>query len=95
MTMALNPRQLAMLQAVRDSGSLKTEQLAERFQTTLQTVRRDVQRLTDAGVLERFHGGVRAPATPLTPSASAATPTPNTASPAPWRLPSRRAAACS
>ena len=61
MTMALNPRQLAMLQAVRDSGSLKTEQLAERFQTTLQTVRRDVQRLTDAGVLERFHGGVRAP----------------------------------
>jgi len=60
MTMALNPRQLAILQAVREHGTLKTEALAERFDTTLQTVRRDIQRLTDAGVLERFHGGVRA-----------------------------------
>lgn len=60
MSMALNPRQLAMLQAVREHGSLKTETLAEQFDTTLQTVRRDIQRLSDAGVLERFHGGVRA-----------------------------------
>lgn len=57
--MALNPRQLAMLQAVRDNGSLRTEWLAERFEITLQTVRRDIQRLCDAGMLERFHGGVR------------------------------------
>ncbi len=49
-----------MLQAVREQGSLKTETLAEKFDTTLQTIRRDIQRLTDAGVLERFHGGVRA-----------------------------------
>ena len=60
MTMALNPRQLAMLQTVREHGALRIEALAERFNTALQTVRRDVQRLTDAGVLERFHGGVRA-----------------------------------
>ena len=58
--MSLNPRQLAMLAAVREHGSLRTEALAERFDTTLQTVRRDVARLTEAGVLERFHGGVRA-----------------------------------
>ena len=58
--MSLNPRQLAMLAAVREHGSLRTEVLAERFDTTLQTVRRDVARLTEAGVLERFHGGVRA-----------------------------------
>ena len=58
--MALNPRQLAILQTVRERGALKTEVLAEQFQTTLQTVRRDIQRLTEAGVLERFHGGVRA-----------------------------------
>ncbi|MFT4192601.1 MAG: DeoR/GlpR family DNA-binding transcription regulator [Comamonas sp.] len=58
--MALNPRQLAMLQAVREHGSLKTESLAEQFATTLQTVRRDIQRLSEAGALERFHGGVRA-----------------------------------
>lgn len=60
MTAALNPRQLAMLQAVRAHGSLRTEELAERFDTTLQTVRRDIQRLADAGALQRFHGGVRA-----------------------------------
>jgi DeoR family transcriptional regulator, glycerol-3-phosphate regulon repressor len=59
MNMALNPRQLAMLQTVREQGSVKTEVLAERFQTTLQTVRRDISRLSQAGVIERFHGGVR------------------------------------
>ena len=35
--------------------------LAERFGVTLQTVRRDVKRLSDAGLLARFHGGVRLP----------------------------------
>ena len=58
--MALTPRQLTMLQTVRDNGYLKTEALAEQFDTTLQTVRRDIQRLAEAGLLERFHGGVRA-----------------------------------
>ena len=59
MNMALNPRQIAMLQTVREQGSVKTEVLAEQFQTTLQTVRRDIARLSQAGVIERFHGGVR------------------------------------
>ena len=40
-----------MLQAVREHGSLKTESLAEQFATTLQTVRRDIQRLSEAGAL--------------------------------------------
>ena len=31
------------------------------FQVTLQTVRRDVTRLAEAGLLARFHGGVRLP----------------------------------
>jgi DeoR family glycerol-3-phosphate regulon repressor len=57
--MALNPRQLAVLQAVREHGALGTQALADRFGITLQTVRRDIQRLSEAGVLERFHGGVR------------------------------------
>lgn len=60
MTPTLNPRQLAMLQAVREHGPLKTEALAAQFGTTHQTVRRDIQRLCAAGGLERFHGGVRA-----------------------------------
>lgn len=58
--MALNPRQLAILQAVREQGSLRTEVLAEQFGVTLQTARRDIHLLTSSGALARFHGGVRA-----------------------------------
>ena len=56
-----NPRQNALLQAVRDAGSISVEALAERFGVTLQTVRRDVRQLTQAGLLARFHGGVQMP----------------------------------
>lgn len=57
--MAMNPRQLAMLKHIREQGTVSTESLAAQFNTTLQTVRRDVSRLKDAGSIERFHGGVR------------------------------------
>ena len=50
-----------MLSAVREQGSLTVDALAERFNVTLQTVRRDVGLLAQAGLLARFHGGVRAP----------------------------------
>jgi DeoR family transcriptional regulator, glycerol-3-phosphate regulon repressor len=56
-----NPRQAEMLGAVREHGSLTVEALADRFRVTLQTVRRDVKLLSDAGLLARFHGGVRLP----------------------------------
>ena len=56
-----NPRQLQLLSAVHAAGSVSVEQLAERLGVTLQTVRRDVQKLADAGLLARFHGGVRVP----------------------------------
>ncbi|EHR73354.1 transcriptional regulator of sugar metabolism [Burkholderiales bacterium JOSHI_001] len=54
-----NPRQADLLQAVREQGAMSVEALAERFGVTLQTVRRDVKLLTDAGLLARFHGGAR------------------------------------
>jgi DeoR family glycerol-3-phosphate regulon repressor len=54
-----NPRQAQLLEAVREHGSASIDALAERFGVTLQTVRRDVQRLADAGLLARFHGGAR------------------------------------
>lgn len=60
-TMSPNPRQAGVLDAVREHGSLSVEALAERFGVTLQTVRRDVKLLADAGLLARFHGGVRVP----------------------------------
>jgi DeoR family glycerol-3-phosphate regulon repressor len=57
-----NPRQSGLLDAVRAQGSATVEALAARFGVTLQTVRRDVKLLSDAGLLARFHGGVRLPA---------------------------------
>lgn len=59
--MELNPRQTQLIDAVRAEGAVSIESLAERFSVTLQTVRRDVQRLAEAGLLARFHGGVRLP----------------------------------
>jgi DeoR family glycerol-3-phosphate regulon repressor len=56
-----NPRQSGVIEAVRESGAISVEALAERFGVTLQTVRRDLKLLSDAGLLARFHGGVRLP----------------------------------
>ena len=56
-----NPRQIKLLEVVRTHGSASVEQLADQLEVTLQTVRRDVQRLAEAGLLTRFHGGVRVP----------------------------------
>jgi DeoR family glycerol-3-phosphate regulon repressor len=47
--------------AVREQGSVSIEALAQKLDVTLQTVRRDVQKLADEGLLARFHGGVRVP----------------------------------
>ena len=59
--MSTNPRQLALLEVMQSQGSVTVEFLAEKLGVTLQTVRRDVQRLADSGLLTRFHGGVRVP----------------------------------
>lgn len=56
-----NPRQINLLAAVQAQGSVTVEHLAEKLGVTLQTVRRDVQRMADEGLLTRFHGGVRVP----------------------------------
>jgi len=56
-----NPRQAELLDEVLRQGSVSVEALAERFGVTLQTVRRDVKLLAEAGLLARFHGGVRVP----------------------------------
>jgi len=59
--MTPNPRQSELLDAVRAHGVATVESLSERFGVTLQTVRRDVKLLAEAGLLARFHGGVRLP----------------------------------
>jgi DeoR family glycerol-3-phosphate regulon repressor len=58
---APNPRQAALLDSVREQGSMSVEALAARFGVTLQTVRRDIRQLADAGLIERFHGGAGIP----------------------------------
>jgi DeoR family glycerol-3-phosphate regulon repressor len=60
-----NPRQLKLLDVVRGRGSATVEELAEQLGVTLQTVRRDVQRLAEEGLLARFHGGVRVPSSTI------------------------------
>ena len=59
--MNANPRQSELLHEVQRLGSASVEALAERFGVTLQTVRRDVKQLAEAGLVARFHGGVRVP----------------------------------
>lgn len=59
--MVPNPRQAELLEKVRSDGSVSVEALAAHFGVTLQTVRRDVHRLAEAGLVARFHGGVRIP----------------------------------
>jgi DeoR family glycerol-3-phosphate regulon repressor len=60
-----NPRQLTLLAEVQTQGSVTVEHLAEKLGVTLQTVRRDVQRMADEGLLTRFHGGVRMPSSTI------------------------------
>ena len=59
--MQLRPRQVRLIEEVRQHSSVSVESLAEHFGVTLQTVRRDVRLLAEAGLLARFHGGVRVP----------------------------------
>lgn len=59
--MTPNPRQAQLMDEVKRRGSMTVEALAEQFGVTLQTVRRDVKLLSDAGLVARFHGGVRLP----------------------------------
>jgi DeoR family glycerol-3-phosphate regulon repressor len=59
--MTPNPRQTLLLEEVTTRGSVTVEALADRLGVTLQTVRSDVALLAEAGLLARFHGGVRVP----------------------------------
>lgn len=55
--MALSFRQTEILDIARTEGRVVVESLAERFNVTLQTIRRDLSELADAGMLDRVHGG--------------------------------------
>jgi DeoR family glycerol-3-phosphate regulon repressor len=59
--MTLNPRQRAILDAVRRQVTISVEELAQQLAVTPQTVRRDVKQMEEAKLLARYHGGVGMP----------------------------------
>ncbi|MGO3153476.1 MAG: DeoR/GlpR family DNA-binding transcription regulator [Galactobacter sp.] len=52
-------RRERILQAVRDRGTVRVSDLAEEFDVSAMTVRRDIGALAEEGRLERIHGGAR------------------------------------
>ena len=59
--MPLSFRQSEIIDIARRDGKVTVEGLADHFGVTLQTVRRDLTELSDAGKLERVHGGAVLP----------------------------------
>ena len=51
-------RQQEILEIVRDAGFASVDRLAQHFDVTPQTIRRDVNLLCRESVLQRYHGGV-------------------------------------
>ena len=59
--MPLSPRQSDILARARAEGRVMVEPLAEAFGVTVQTIRRDLTEMCEAGVLDRIHGGAVLP----------------------------------
>ncbi len=55
--MSLSFRQADILEIAKQEGRVTVDGLAERFQVTVQTIRRDLAELSEAGKLDRVHGG--------------------------------------
>ncbi|MEM6711100.1 MAG: DeoR/GlpR family DNA-binding transcription regulator [Pseudomonadota bacterium] len=54
-------RQVEIIDVIRREGKITVEDLADKFHVTLQTIRRDLSELADAGKIERVHGGAILP----------------------------------
>jgi DeoR/GlpR family transcriptional regulator of sugar metabolism len=52
-------RQQAVVEMLRDAGSVTVAELGRRLGVAEMTIRRDLEILETAGVLQRFHGGAR------------------------------------
>tara|TARA_B100001971_G_scaffold50542_1_gene45757 strand:+ start:1446 stop:2225 length:780 start_codon:yes stop_codon:yes gene_type:complete len=59
--MALNLRQLKILELIQPTGRVLINDLVEKFSVTPQTIRRDITNLCDLGFLQRHHGGAALP----------------------------------
>ena len=54
-------RQEQILQAVQRQGYVSVDALAQRFDVTPQTIRRDINQLSRMALVERYHGGAGVP----------------------------------
>ena len=59
--MSMRERQDRILAWVEEAGALTIERLAEHFEVSTQTIRKDINALCDTGLLRRVHGGVQLP----------------------------------
>ena len=61
-------RQSMILQDVRRAGSARVSDLTQRLGVSDMTVRRDLEVLARAGLIEKVHGGAVVPGVPSTPT---------------------------
>ena len=59
--MELNQRQKLILATLKTNQDVQIDHLAEQFEVTTQTIRRDVNQLCEQGLARRVHGGVSLP----------------------------------
>ena len=51
------PRQSEILKEAREAGQVMVDDLAQTYQVTPQTIRKDINDLCQRGLLQRIHGG--------------------------------------
>lgn len=60
--MELSERQSKILALLKHSGGqLSSQELTDAFHVTVQTIRKDLNELSDQGLVQRIHGGIRLP----------------------------------
>ncbi|UQV19161.1 DeoR family transcriptional regulator [Brevundimonas albigilva] len=79
-------RLAAIVQLLEEQAFWTVSDLADRFDVSEETIRRDAKQLEQSGVIQKVHGGFRPPATGSRPPivcVCARTPRPSSASPRP------------
>jgi DeoR/GlpR family transcriptional regulator of sugar metabolism len=61
-----NPRHDRLICLVHERGYMNHDELAEILEVSIQTVRRDIRKLSELGMVSRHHGGVGRPASSVT-----------------------------
>lgn len=67
--MSAKDRQRSILEWVHEQEHVEVEDIAQRFGVTTQTIRRDINKLCELGLLRRRYGGVSLPASAAAPIA--------------------------